>query len=97
MSPVLELNPSSKSPLYSSTTDIHTGQTESISTLEISIFGFFAHLLKDWLPKRGLQSIEQIFSFLQRCCSIVEMCTNSRRHYEFEMFAIISLFSILLF
>lgn len=61
------------------------------------IFGFFAHLLKDWLPKRGLQSIEQISSFFQRCCSIVEMCTNSRRHYEFEMFAIILLFSILLF
>ena len=59
------------------------------------IFGFFAHLLKDWLPKRGLQTIEQIHSFFQRCCSIVEMCTNSGRHYEFEMFAPLSLFSSL--
>ena len=59
------------------------------------IFGFFAHLLKDWRPNRGLQSIEQIHSFFQRCCSIVEMCTNSGSHYEFEMFA--SLSSIVFF
>ena len=59
------------------------------------IFGFFAHLLKDWLPKRGLQTIEQIHSFFERCCSIVEMCTNCKRHYEFQMFVFFSLFASL--
>ena len=56
------------------------------------VFGFFAHLLKDWIPKRGLQNIEQIHSFFQRCCSIVEMCTNNRRHYEFQMFVYVITF-----
>ena len=59
------------------------------------IFGFFAHLLKDWLSNRGLQTIEQSHSFCERCCAIVEMCRNSRRHYEFEMFVLFSLFASL--
>ena len=52
-SPVLELDPSSKSPLYSSTTAIHTEQTESISTLEIPIFKYF-------LNENGLQFLSSV-------------------------------------
>ena len=60
------------------------------------IFGFFSHLLHDWLPRRGLKNIDQICTFFRRSCILVELCSKGNRHYYFTMFVFSFTRSILL-
>ena len=52
------------------------------------IFGFFSHLIHDWLPRRGIRDIDSLLSFFRNATTIVELSSISTPVlYEFEMFA----------
>ena len=57
------------------------------------VFGFFAHLLQDWLPRRGIRDLPSLLTFFQSATRIIKLSSNyPQTQYQFYRFVLVIVF-----
>ena len=53
------------------------------------VFGFFAHLLQDWLPRRGIRDLPSLLTFFKSATQIIKLSSDRpQTQYQFFRFVL---------